>query len=219
MSIELNGYRKRNMGLQMELQTLRLKSQEERRLQGGHLWIYSNEVNIRETPLKQFRAGEQVRVESHGGKFLGIASINPQSLICGRLVSRDDRLLDRTLLAHRLRQALQLRARLFDAPFYRLVYGESDLLPGLVVDRFGSHLSVQLNSAGMAVLKGEIIDALREVVAPESILLRNDSSIRTLEGLDREIEVAWGTVPREVELVENGVRMLARKPAGSTISG
>lgn len=193
----------------MELPTLRLKSQEERRLQGGHLWIYSNEVNIHETPLKQFRAGEQVRVESHGGKFLGIASINPQSLICGRLISRNGQLLDRTLLVHRLQQALQLRTRLFDAPFYRLVYGESDLLPGLVVDRFGNHLSVQLNSAGMAAVKGEIIDALTEVVDPESILLRNDSSIRTLEGLDREIEVAFGTVPREVELVENGVRMLA----------
>lgn len=193
----------------MELPTLRLKRQEERRLLGGHLWIYSNEVNIRETPLKQFQAGQQVRVESHSGKFLGIAYVNPQSLICGRLVSRDESLLDRSLLVHRLRQALQLRGRLFDQPFYRLVYGESDLLPGLVVDRFGSHLSVQMNSAGMAAVKGEIIDALRDVVDPDSILLRNDSRIRTLEGLDREIEVALGKVPPEVELIENGVRMLA----------
>jgi 23S rRNA (cytosine1962-C5)-methyltransferase len=193
----------------MELPTLRLKRQEERRLQGGHLWIYSNEVNIRETPLKLFQAGEQVRVESHAGKFLGIAYVNPQSLICGRLVSRDDHRLDRSLLVHRLQQALQLRRRLFDQPFYRLVYGESDLLPGLVVDRFGGHLAVQLNSAGMAAVKGEIIDALQEVVDPDSILLRNDSSIRTLEGLDREIEVALGKVPPEVELIENGVRMLA----------
>lgn len=193
----------------MELPTLRLKRQEERRLLGGHLWIYSNEVNIRETPLKLFQAGQQVRVESHGGKFLGIAYVNPQSLICGRLVSRNERLLDRTLLLHRLQQALQLRNRLFDQPYYRLVYGESDLLPGLVVDRFGGHLSVQLNSAGMAAVKGEIIDALQDVVGPDSILLRNDSSIRILEGLDREIEVALGRVPQEVELIENGVRMLA----------
>ncbi|KJS03224.1 MAG: SAM-dependent methyltransferase [Desulfobulbaceae bacterium BRH_c16a] len=191
------------------LKTLRLKRQEERRIQGGHLWIYSNEVNIHETPLKNFTPGEQVRVETHGGKFLGIAYVNPQSLICGRLVSRDERILDRALLLHRLQQALLLRAGLFDEPFYRLVYGESDLLPGLVVDRFGSHLSVQLNSAGMEAVKDQVLDALREVIEPESILLRNDSSIRTLEGLSREIEVALGTVPHEVELVENGVRMLA----------
>jgi 23S rRNA (cytosine1962-C5)-methyltransferase len=193
----------------MELKTLRLNRHEERRLQGGHLWIYSNEINGKETPLKQFQRGEQVRVEAHSGKFLGIAYVNPHSLICGRLFSREPHILDHALLLHRLEQALSLRSRLFDQPFYRLVYGESDLLPGLVVDRFGKHLSIQLNTAGMEVLKSEIIDALKTLLNPESILLRNDSSMRPLEGLPQEVVTAHGTPPQEVELLENGVRMLA----------
>jgi 23S rRNA (cytosine1962-C5)-methyltransferase len=193
----------------MELQSLCLKRHEERRLQGGHLWIYSNEVDTHETPLQQFQAGQQVRIFSHAGKILGTAYVNPQSLICARLISRDDRILDHALLVHRLQQALRLRTRLFDKPYYRLVYGESDLLPGLVVDRFGAHLSVQLNSAGMEAVRGQVFDALHQVLSPESIVLRNDSTIRTLEGLPREVEVAWGAAPKVVELRENGVRMMA----------
>ncbi|MEE4254827.1 MAG: hypothetical protein V2I50_12370, partial [Desulfuromusa sp.] len=172
----------------MELKNLRLNRHEEKRLQGGHLWIYSNEVNTMTTPLKQFQPGEQVRVESHSGKFLGTAYVNSHSLICARMFSREPRALDYTLLLHRLEQALRLRSRLFKEPFYRLVYGESDLLPGLVVDRFGPHLSVQLNTAGMEVLKSEIVDALKTLLSPESILLRNDSSMRHLEGLKQEVE-------------------------------
>ena len=193
----------------MEFKTLRLNRHEERRLEGGHLWIYSNEINSRETPLKQFEPGEQARVETHSGKFLGTAYVNPHSLICARLFSRERQALDCSLLGHRLKQALSLRNRLFEQPFYRLVYGESDLLPGLVVDRFGPHLSVQLNSAGMEVLKSDIIDSLKTLLQPESILLRNDSSMRQLEGLTQEVEPVYGESPAEVELLENDVRMLA----------
>ena len=193
----------------MELKNLRLNRHEERRLQDGHLWIYSNEVDNKATPLKQFQPGEQVRVETHSGTFLGTAYVNPHSLICARVFSRELRVLDHSLLIHRLEQALSLRDRLFDEPFYRLVYGESDLLPGLVVDRYGAHLSVQLNSAGMEVLKPEIVDALKTLLKPESILLRSDSSMRQLEGLPSEIVTAYGTSPKVVELLENGVRMLA----------
>ncbi|MEE4136407.1 MAG: hypothetical protein V2I32_10045, partial [Desulforhopalus sp.] len=160
----------------MERGTLRLKRHEERRLRGGHLWIYSNEVDSSLTPLRQFRPGEQATVEDHTGKSLGTAYVNPASLICARLISRDSRRLDQDLLVQRLKRALSLRQRLFTAPCYRLVYGESDFLPGLVVDRYGPHLSVQLNTAGMAAVQSAVIDALLRVVGPESILLRNDSS-------------------------------------------
>ncbi len=193
----------------MKLHTLYLNRHEDRRLQAGHLWIYSNEVDSGKTPLRQFQPGEQVRVESHSGRFLGIAYVNPQSLICGRIISRDERQLDRSLLQQRLEQALALRSMLFPAPYYRLIYGESDLLPGLVVDRFGPHLSVQLNTAGMNRLKEEIIEALVELLNPESILLRNDSSMRPLEGLSKEIEIAYGNSPEVVKLIENGITMLA----------
>ena len=192
----------------MKLQTLRLKRHEHRRLQGGHLWIYSNEIDTEETPLRQFQPGERVRVEAHNGILLGTAYVNPQSLICARLLSRNDRIFDYTLLVHRLEQALKLRHQLFAEPFYRMVYSESDLLPGLIVDRFGDHLSVQFNSAGMDALRSQVLDALKQLVAPKSIILRNDSSIRTLEGLPRGVEVAWGEPPKEVKILENGVRML-----------
>ncbi len=92
----------------MELQTLRLNRHEERRLQNGHLWIFSNEVNNKETPLKQFQPGEQVRVETHLGKFLGMAYVNPQSLICARLFSRKPRVLDHALLTAPISTGLEL---------------------------------------------------------------------------------------------------------------
>ena len=168
----------------MDLASLHLKKSEERRLRNGHLWIYSNEVDTKHSPLNGFQPGQQVRVVASSGKPLGVAYVNPHSLICGRLVSRSvDQLLDQSLLIQRNRTALALRERLFDNPFYRLVYGDSDLLPGLVVDRFGDVLVAQLNTAGMEVLRDEVIDALQSVLNPTSILLRNDNSIRTQEGL------------------------------------
>jgi len=189
--------------------TIRLKRSEERRLLSGHLWIYSNEVNTSLTPLKDFVPGQQARIEAANGKFLGIAYINPRSLICGRLVSRTEQRLDRQLLELRIQKALQLRDTLYPEPYYRLVYGESDLLPGLVVDRFGDHLAVQLNTAGMDVLREEIIESLISLMAPQSILLRNDSTMRDLEGLNTSVEPSYGTPPREVSLIENGVQMKA----------
>jgi len=193
----------------MEIKKLQLKKNEDRRLRAGHLWIYSNEVNSQETPLKQFTPGEQVRVESHEGRTIGTAYINPKSLICARLVNRKVEQLDQPLLLQRLQQALRLRETLYKDPCYRLIYGESDLLPGLVVDRFGDHLSVQLNTFGMDTLKDEIIESLKSLLNPTSILLRNDSSMRNLEGLTSEVVAAHGTPPKEVELIENGVKMLA----------
>jgi 23S rRNA (cytosine1962-C5)-methyltransferase len=193
----------------MQLQRLRLRRHEEKRLRAGHLWIFSNEVDVEFTPLSRFQPGEQVLVESHGGTLLGAAYVNPHSLICGRLVSRDGSPLGRELLVHRLQNALTLRRRLFDQPYYRLVHGEGDLLPGLVIDRFGDHLAVQLNSAGMEALRSEVVETLCRLLKPISILLRNDSPVRTLEGLERLIEPAYGQSPPRVPLIENGVRFLA----------
>ena len=120
----------------MSLPSLRLKANAERRIRAGHLWVFSNEVDTAQTPLTAFEAGQQAQLETSSGKPLGLVCISPNNLICARLFGRDTgHLLDKSLLVHRFKVALSLRERLFDKPFYRLVYGESDLLPGLVVDR------------------------------------------------------------------------------------
>lgn len=193
----------------MSTKILRLKNHEERRLLNGHLWIYSNEIDNKKTSFKQFQPGEQAHIETARGKLIGTAYVNPQSLICARLISRTKERLSYPLISKRLELALSLRSLLFKEPYYRLVYGESDLLPGLVVDRFGQHLCVQINSWGMEAVQTEIIDALTNLLQPDSILLKNDSSARTLEGLEKNIEVVTGSPPEEVELIENGVKFLA----------
>lgn len=189
----------------METRVLQLGKNEERRLRAGHLWIYSNEVDTVRTPLKDFEPGEQALVLDHAGQALGMAFVNPHSLIAGRLVSRDAKPLGPRRLARRLALALALRERLYDTGCYRLAFGEADLLPGLVVDRYGDHLVVQLNTAGMDRLREELVHALRTLLKPASILLRNDSGVRLQEGLQTSIETAWGEPPAEVDLVENGL--------------
>lgn len=194
----------------MSLPPLQLKSQADRRLRKGHLWIYSNEVDVAATPLKALQAGQQVAVQSANGKFIGIATLNPNNLICARLVSRDSRYpLDKSLLVHRIKQALSLREGFFKAPYYRLIYGDSDLLPGLVVDRFGEVLVVQIASAGMEAVRDDIVAALVQVLAPAGVLLANEHSARELEQLPLYTEVAYGAVPDQVALVENDTQFLA----------
>lgn len=199
----------------MTLAPLKLKKNEERRITGGHLWVYSNEVDIAQTPLTDFSPGQSVAIMAHNGKCLGNGYVNPHSLICARMVSRDKKYhLDQSLITHRLKIALSLREGLFDYPCYRLVHGESDLLPGLVVDRYFDTLVVQLGTAGMEVLKEQVITALQKVLKPRAILLRNDGAIRKMEGLDSYIECVLGELPEQVELIENGVKFHAPLQGG-----
>lgn len=194
----------------MSLPSLRLKANADRRLRAGHLWVYSNEVDVVATPLNAFQPGDQAILEAAGGKPLGVVALSPNNLICARLVSRDVKhVLDKSLLVHRLNVALSLRERLFDNPFYRLVYGDSDLLPGLVVDRFGDHLVVQLASAAMERNKDAVLDALVQVLKPRGVLWKNDSAARDAEGLERYVDTAFGVVPEWVALEENGVKFEA----------
>jgi 23S rRNA (cytosine1962-C5)-methyltransferase len=191
----------------MDLATLVLKKGQERRLRAGHLWIYSNEIDGELSPLPGFEPGQAVLVRAQNGAVLGTAYVNPRALICARLMGRDPaEPLGRALIERRLRQALALRERLYPDPYYRLVYGEGDFLPGLIVDRYAGVLVVQLNTAGMERLEAEVIDALLEVLAPEAILLRNDSPARAVEGLATCVRTAYGTVPDEIGLSEHGAR-------------
>ncbi len=189
----------------METSPLYLKKHQERRLRGGHCWVYSNEIDTARSPIKGYQAGDPVEVLDHQGKWLGHGYINPHTLLAVRLASRDRaHPLDGSLLVHRLKIALGLRERLFDAPCYRLLFGESDGLPGLVVDRFGDVVSLQITTAGMERHKEAIIAALDKVLKPKGMVLRNDTPARELEGLDRYVE-AVGQVPERVELSEHGM--------------
>ena len=190
----------------MTLPSLRLKANADRRLRAGHLWVYSNEIDVAATPLNGFAAGDQAILEAVGGKPLGVVAMSPNNLICARLLSRDVKhVLDKSLLVHRINVAMSLRERLFDKPCYRLVFGDSDLLPGLVVDRFFDILVVQLASATMERHKDEVLAALIQVCKPSGILLKNDSAARDAEGLPRYVESVFGVVPEWVALEENGV--------------
>ena len=136
------------------LPELRLKRGEDRRLSAGHLWVFSNEVDTARTPLPAFEPGAMCRVVSERDKFLGYAYVNPHSLICARILGRDPEYPpSKSLLVHRLQVAQSLRRSLYDRPFYRLAYGESDALPGLVLDRFGDVLVGQIATAGMEAMR------------------------------------------------------------------
>lgn len=188
------------------MKTLYLKKNEDRRLRLGHLWIFSNEVDVARSPLKEFVPGEAARVaDSHGG-FVAMATVNPAALICGRIFSRDvAERLDADFLRQRLGRALELRQRLYDQPFYRLCFSEGDYLPGLTVDRYGDVLVAQLTTAGMDKARDAVVSALRELLAPRAILLKNDSPSRELEGLEREVTMALGEVPDDIRVPEGGV--------------
>ncbi|AKH21304.1 class I SAM-dependent rRNA methyltransferase [Sedimenticola thiotaurini] len=199
----------------MNFAPLRLKKNEDRRLRAGHCWIYSNEIDTAITPLKSLQPGQPVEVFSDRGKLLGTGYVNPHSLISVRLVSRDHRHpLSGSLIVHRLKVALSLRERLYAKPFYRLLFGESDGLPGLVIDRFDDYLVIQITTAGMERLKDEILAAVVKVLRPAGVLFRNDSPARELEGLDCYVEDALGGWPEMLTLEEHGVRFNLPGEAG-----
>lgn len=186
---------------------LRLRKDGDRRLRAGHLWVYSNEVDVAATPLGSFQPGQPVAIQASNGKILGTGYINPHALLCARLVSRDpEHPFSPSLLAHRLNVALSLRARIYDQPFYRLVYGEGDGLPGLIVDRYGELCVAQITTAGMERMRDEILAALHKALKPTAVLWRNDSRMRELEGLDSYIIDAVGHAPDLATVLEDDLR-------------
>ncbi len=179
------------------------------------MWVFSNEVDTASTPLTALTTGALVQMQSHRGQFVGYAYVNPHALICARIVGRDIASpVDRTLLVRRLRTALALRRRLNREPYYRLVFGESDALPGLVLDRYGDIVVGQIATAGMEALKSDIEAAVREVVNPAALFWKNDSGSRDLEHLSRDSGAAFGAVPDEIDVVESGLRFKAPLAGG-----
>ena len=190
-----------------ELPELRLKPREDKRLAAGHLWIFSNEVDTARTPLTAFEPGALCRIVAGHDRFLGYAYVNPHALICARIIGRDPAYPPgKSLIVHRLQLALALRERIYRQPFYRLVYGESDGLPGLVLDRYGDVVVGQAGTAGMEALKAAIVAAVEKVIRPATFIWKNDSAARELEGLPSYVETAMGPAVEQVVVEENGVR-------------
>jgi len=195
-------------GTAAQLPVLRLKRNEDRRLHAGHLWVFSNEVDTQQTPLPKFKAGELVRVLAHNDRALGLAYVNPKSLISARMLQTWT-MPDAAWFAARIRVALALRERLYADPYYRVVYGESDGLPGLVVDRYGSQCVVQIGTAGMELLKPHIQEAVLRVLKCDALLFKNDSGARELEGLPSYVEAVKGTFDELGLVIEDGLKFSA----------
>ncbi len=168
----------------------------------GHPWIYRSDV------LESPDVAGIVRVHDERGRFLGQALCSPGSEIRLRLLERSERRVDGDWWRERLAACRSKRLGI-DATAWRAVHGEGDGLPALIVDRYDRWLVVQILSAALEARRTEIIAALVEVFAPEGILLRNDVPTRRLEGLDAGIELAFGTVPEQIEVREGGVRWFA----------
>ena len=195
-----------DMTAEIAYPALYLKRGEEARLRAGHLWVFSNEVDVKRSPLTAFEPGAPcIIIDSHD-KPLGIGYVNPASLIAARLVQRGiAHAFDRSLIVHKLNVALALRERLYAEPYYRLLFGEADGLPGLVLDRYGDVIVGQITTAGMERMKDDITAAIVKVIKPAAIVWKNDASVRTMEGLPNYADIGYGELSKPVIAREGGL--------------
>jgi 23S rRNA (cytosine1962-C5)-methyltransferase len=193
-----------------ELPQLVLKRHEDKRIRAGHAWVFSNEIDTAATPLAAIAPGAAVRLLDHRRQFLAHVLVNPHALICGRVVSTiDQQPFGPALLLQRLRRAHGLRERFIGGTHYRLVYGESDGLPGLVVDRYGDVLVGQIATLAMEQRRAVIEAALGELLGPRVIVWKNDGGARDLESLPAGVQVVGGELPPTVQITEAGLNFEA----------
>ncbi len=183
--------------------TLKLKPGEEKRIL-HHPWVYANEVAKIEGKDKQ---GSVAKVVSFDGRFVGYGFINHLSKIIVRIISRDETPIDRNFFLNRIRKAKEERESEGYCDNYRVVFGESDLLPALIVDKYGDHLVVQFLSLGMDVRKDLIVDVLVELFRPACIYERSDVAVREKEGLPLVKGVLYGELNPCLTIEENGVKL------------
>jgi len=192
---------------------IRLRPREGRRVRAGAPWAFSNEI-VMDASSKALLPGTLVQLASDQGAALGTGYFNPKSLIAVRLLTKPGAKIDAEFFADRFRRALALREKFYAAPFYRLVHAEGDGLPGLVIDRFGETCVVQITTAGMEQLSEMMLDTLAAVIAPTTIILRNDVPARALEGLESYVRVVKGEAPAPLRVEENGAIYFADPLSG-----
>ncbi|TYO98762.1 SAM-dependent methyltransferase [Geothermobacter ehrlichii] len=187
------------------MKQLILKPGHDRRARSGHPWIFSNEVSHLEGSPQP---GDAVEVLAPRGEFLGVAYYNPRPLITARILTHQQESIDEVdFYRRRLQAALDYRETIYgEMPSLRLVHGEGDNLPGLVVDRYGDVLAVQFLTLGTECRRQIILQALQELLEPAAIIARNDVAVRELEGLERKIELLHGELPADLVIREHGLR-------------
>jgi 23S rRNA (cytosine1962-C5)-methyltransferase len=185
---------------------VRVTRKAEARVESGHPWIYASDVAERGSAA----AGDVVRVAGARGRFLGLAHYSSTSQITLRLLTPRNEPVDRSFYLSRLRAALEHRRRVVEnSDAYRVVHAEGDLLPGLIVDRYGDYLVVQALDQGMDRALGVIVDCLRELMAPKGMLARHDVAVRRLESLPQEPSVLDGEIPERAAVRMNGLQLEA----------
>lgn len=184
---------------------LTLKKGEEKRIVDGHPWVYANEVQKIEGHDVQ---GSIAKVVANDGRFIGYGFINHLSKIIVRILTRDETPIDYDFFYDRIKKSNDYRLSLGYNDNYRVVFGESDLLPALIVDKYGEYLSVQFLALGMEVRKQMIIDILVKIFNPKGIYERSDVSVREKEGLPLFKGKIYGEFDPKVTIVENGIKMI-----------
>lgn len=181
-----------------------LKKDEEKRILNGHLWIYANEVSKISGSGTQ---GSICEVTSFNGQVLGYGYINHASKIIVRIISKTYLEMDEDFFIERIEKAKQYKEELGYFDNYRVIFSESDGLPGLVVDKYGEFLSIQILTLGMDKCRDLIVNALVKIFNPKGIYERSDVSIRQKEGLKEVKGLLYGEVSEETIIVENGLKM------------
>jgi 23S rRNA (cytosine1962-C5)-methyltransferase len=180
-----------------------------RALRHGFPWVYANEL-VTDRRTKKIAPGTLAVLEDAERNPLGVVAVNPGSKLICRMLDRDaGAVIDKAWLAARLARALQMRERLFDAPFYRLVHAEADGLPGVVIDRFGDTAVIQPNAAWADALIDPLAEALAEVAGVPNIVMNGTGRARTLEGLEERTEILRGAVEGLIPVPMNGATYMA----------
>ncbi len=192
---------------------LTLKKDRDRRVRGGHLWVFSNE--IADPPVASLEPGSIHEMYDHRGQFLAMVYVNPASLIAARILSTRKEAATEALVQARIEDAVHRRSsQAPDRNSIRLVFGEADLLPGLIVDRFEDYLVVQTLTAGMDRMAPAIIGILDNLIGPAGMFVRNDAASRLLENLPQEKYLARGTVPERITIRSGNLPMIVDIPNG-----
>jgi len=182
-----------------------LRPTRESRVRGGHPWVFASDVD---KVVGDYEAGDVVTVESSKGTFLGKAFYNPKSQIAIRMITYKDEVIDAEFFKRRVETAWEYRKMFADPMSCRLIFSESDYLPGLICDKFNDVLVIQSMSLGIEKWKDAIVKALVEVVNPRGIYERSDVPVRRLEGLEQVTGLLYGEVPDRVEMKENGITFM-----------